>query len=154
MRPDEPPRRMSSPQTPPRTPPRAVRNRELEDAKVKIHYIDLVLLQGLRKELWKKADFETLGRSALLIAKQMPPACLSRRWRWFLFLDLRKNIYKKKLGNFENPWTKFFRDHVFSNWDFPSQSIHKKLFYFLNSRIWRLQIPTNLSLGLTSSEIL
>ena len=56
-------------------------NLVLTHSLVKIHYIDLVLLQGLRKELWKKADFETLGRSALLLAKQMLLACLSRRWR-------------------------------------------------------------------------
>ena len=49
----------------------------------------------------------------------------------FIFGFARKYLQEKKLGHFENPWTKIFRDHVFSNYDFPSQNLHKK--YFISS---------------------
>ena len=66
------------------------RFRKLYFSTVKIHYIDLVLLQGLRKELWKNEDLNSNYWSVLLFAKQMVSGCLSSRCGWFLFLDLLK----------------------------------------------------------------
>ena len=47
----------------------------------------------------------------------------------FIFGFARKYLQEKKLGHFENPWTKKIRDHVFSNYDFPSQNLNKKVFF-------------------------
>ena len=48
----------------------------------------------------------------------------------FIFGFARKYLQEKKLGHFENPWTKIFRDHVFSNYHFPSQNLNKKSLLF------------------------
>ena len=56
-----------------------------------------MLEKGFRKELEKTGDLEVLGRCMVFWEKLMAPACLSRWCGWFLFLDLRKNIYKKKV---------------------------------------------------------
>ena len=47
----------------------------------------------------------------------------------FIFGFSRKYLQGKKIGRFENPWTKHFRDLVFSNYDFPSQNLHKKYIF-------------------------
>ena len=48
----------------------------------------------------------------------------------FIFGFARKYLQEKKLGHFENPWTKKCRDYVFSNYDFPSQNLNKKFLFF------------------------
>ena len=53
----------------------------------------------------------------------------------FIFVFAKNYLQEKKLGSFENPWTKFFRDHVFSNWDFPSQNLHTKKVFIFPTRV-------------------
>ena len=51
---------------------------DTEQRAVKIHYIDLDLLQRFRKELEKNEDLEVLSRYLFWREKLMASGCLSR----------------------------------------------------------------------------